>query len=239
MSHFGQLSSVRNVIVIHSGCSSSLFSLCSSVASCIYLIRQHSPGKRLLENVSFNIIQSLFCLYKRPAAKWLMVCTLQYICNGLMTDQYFLCVSYHFYKSVFFMNSILILSIIQQTFLVFIILLIPFLYKASGNHLNQFSSSLFTHDTWSDSENTREFYLIGAICCHADGCHTQIPFVIMTSDDTNALTIQLLESNSYFGMEPSQVKILKQVLSIFLFFSCAYQESFVLYMQSTSSYFWC
>jgi UDP-sugar pyrophosphorylase len=32
----------------------------------------------------------------------------------------------------------------------------------------------------------------------------------MTSDDTNALTIQLLESNSYFGMEPSQVKILKQ-----------------------------
>jgi UDP-sugar pyrophosphorylase len=43
-----------------------------------------------------------------------------------------------------------------------------------------------------------------------DGCHTKIPFVIMTSDDTNALTIQLLESNSYFGMEPSQVKILKQ-----------------------------
>uniref|UniRef100_A0A8I6YBY3 UTP-monosaccharide-1-phosphate uridylyltransferase n=1 Tax=Hordeum vulgare subsp. vulgare TaxID=112509 RepID=A0A8I6YBY3_HORVV len=32
----------------------------------------------------------------------------------------------------------------------------------------------------------------------------------MTSDDTNALTIKLLESNSYFGMEPSQVKILKQ-----------------------------
>ncbi|CAN6162833.1 unnamed protein product [Urochloa humidicola] len=43
-----------------------------------------------------------------------------------------------------------------------------------------------------------------------DGCHTKIPFVIMTSDDTNALTIKLLESNSYFGMEPSQVKILKQ-----------------------------
>uniref|UniRef100_A0A8I6X931 UTP-monosaccharide-1-phosphate uridylyltransferase n=1 Tax=Hordeum vulgare subsp. vulgare TaxID=112509 RepID=A0A8I6X931_HORVV len=32
----------------------------------------------------------------------------------------------------------------------------------------------------------------------------------MTSDDTNALTIKLLESNSYFGMEPSQVKIIKQ-----------------------------
>lgn len=43
-----------------------------------------------------------------------------------------------------------------------------------------------------------------------DGCQTKIPFVIMTSDDTNALTIKLLESNSYFGMEPSQVKLLKQ-----------------------------
>lgn len=47
---------------------------------------------------------------------------------------------------------------------------------------------------------------------HADRYQTKIPFVIMTSDDTNALTIKLLESNSYFGMEPSQVKILKQVL---------------------------
>ncbi|KAL6603544.1 hypothetical protein ACP70R_043905 [Stipagrostis hirtigluma subsp. patula] len=43
-----------------------------------------------------------------------------------------------------------------------------------------------------------------------DGQYTKIPFVIMTSDDTNELTIKLLESNSYFGMEPSQVKILKQ-----------------------------
>ncbi|CAD6338468.1 unnamed protein product [Miscanthus lutarioriparius] len=43
-----------------------------------------------------------------------------------------------------------------------------------------------------------------------DGCQTKIPFVIMTSDDTNALTIKLLETNSYFGMEPSQVKLLKQ-----------------------------
>ncbi|KAF8686936.1 hypothetical protein HU200_043214 [Digitaria exilis] len=43
-----------------------------------------------------------------------------------------------------------------------------------------------------------------------DGCDMKIPFAIMTSDDTNALTIKLLESNSYFGMEPSQVKILKQ-----------------------------
>ncbi|EMS62248.1 UDP-sugar pyrophosphorylase [Triticum urartu] len=47
--------------------------------------------------------------------------------------------------------------------------------------------------------------------CKMEGeCHTKIPFAIMTSDDTNALTIKLLESNSYFGMEPSQVKILKQ-----------------------------
>ncbi|KAM6577538.1 hypothetical protein CsatB_029381 [Cannabis sativa] len=32
----------------------------------------------------------------------------------------------------------------------------------------------------------------------------------MTSDDTHARTLQLLESNSYFGMEPKQVKLLKQ-----------------------------
>ncbi|RVX15791.1 UDP-sugar pyrophosphorylase [Vitis vinifera] len=32
----------------------------------------------------------------------------------------------------------------------------------------------------------------------------------MTSDDTHARTIELLESNAYFGMEPSQVKLLKQ-----------------------------
>ncbi|XP_051208118.1 UDP-sugar pyrophosphorylase [Lolium perenne] len=49
-----------------------------------------------------------------------------------------------------------------------------------------------------------------ASCKLEGGCDTKIPFVIMTSDDTNALTIKLLESNSYFGMEPSQVKILKQ-----------------------------
>lgn len=40
----------------------------------------------------------------------------------------------------------------------------------------------------------------------------QIPLVIMTSDDTNAPTLKLLESNSYFGMVPSQVKLLKQVI---------------------------
>ncbi|XP_072979799.1 UDP-sugar pyrophosphorylase isoform X1 [Typha angustifolia] len=39
---------------------------------------------------------------------------------------------------------------------------------------------------------------------------TLIPLVIMTSDDTNAPTLELLESNSYFGMKPTQVKLLKQ-----------------------------
>ncbi|GLU00953.1 hypothetical protein SLE2022_182860 [Rubroshorea leprosula] len=38
----------------------------------------------------------------------------------------------------------------------------------------------------------------------------EIPFVIMTSDDTHARTTNLLESNSYFGMKPTQVKLLKQ-----------------------------
>ncbi|KAK4273974.1 hypothetical protein QN277_017271 [Acacia crassicarpa] len=42
------------------------------------------------------------------------------------------------------------------------------------------------------------------------GCQTQIPFVIMTSDDTHSRTLELLESNSYFGMQSTQVKLLKQ-----------------------------
>ncbi|XP_021896375.1 UDP-sugar pyrophosphorylase [Carica papaya] len=41
-------------------------------------------------------------------------------------------------------------------------------------------------------------------------CQKEIPFVIMTSDDTHARTLELLESNSYFGMKPAQVKLLKQ-----------------------------
>ncbi|MCL7049254.1 hypothetical protein MKW94_023927, partial [Papaver nudicaule] len=41
-------------------------------------------------------------------------------------------------------------------------------------------------------------------------CEAQIPLVIMTSDDTNARTLDLLESNAYFGMKPNQVKLLKQ-----------------------------
>ncbi|KAB2083159.1 hypothetical protein ES319_A05G246600v1 [Gossypium barbadense] len=41
-------------------------------------------------------------------------------------------------------------------------------------------------------------------------CQKEIPFVIMTSDDSYSRTMNLLESNSYFGMKPTQVKLLKQ-----------------------------
>ncbi|KAH1065208.1 hypothetical protein J1N35_030195 [Gossypium stocksii] len=41
-------------------------------------------------------------------------------------------------------------------------------------------------------------------------CEKEIPFVIMTSDDTHSRTVDLLESSSYFGMKPTQVKLLKQ-----------------------------
>ncbi|KAE8735110.1 UDP-sugar pyrophosphorylase [Hibiscus syriacus] len=41
-------------------------------------------------------------------------------------------------------------------------------------------------------------------------CQKEIPFVIMTSDDTHGRTLDLLESNSYFGMKSAQVKLLKQ-----------------------------
>ncbi|XP_008798136.1 UDP-sugar pyrophosphorylase [Phoenix dactylifera] len=50
-----------------------------------------------------------------------------------------------------------------------------------------------------------------ASCRLAQGqCQAEIPLVIMTSDDTHAPTVKLLESNSHFGMKPSQVKLLKQ-----------------------------
>ncbi|KAM7511129.1 hypothetical protein LguiB_010004 [Lonicera macranthoides] len=41
-------------------------------------------------------------------------------------------------------------------------------------------------------------------------CQREIPLVIMTSDDTHSPTLKLLESNAYFGMKPTQVKLLKQ-----------------------------
>ncbi|KAL8110331.1 hypothetical protein AgCh_026161 [Apium graveolens] len=37
-----------------------------------------------------------------------------------------------------------------------------------------------------------------------------IPFVIMTSDDTHSRTLELLKTNNYFGMNPKQVHLLKQ-----------------------------
>ncbi|GMH00922.1 hypothetical protein Nepgr_002761 [Nepenthes gracilis] len=41
-------------------------------------------------------------------------------------------------------------------------------------------------------------------------CQREVPFAIMTSDDTHTRTLALLESNSYFGMKPTQVTLLKQ-----------------------------
>jgi uncharacterized membrane protein YjgN (DUF898 family) len=48
----------------------------------------------------------------------------------------------------------------------------------------------------------------------------------MTSDDTHSRTLELLESNAYFGMKPTQIKLLKQVsyyicgvFFIFIFFA--------------------
>ncbi|XP_068658802.1 UDP-sugar pyrophosphorylase [Aristolochia californica] len=41
-------------------------------------------------------------------------------------------------------------------------------------------------------------------------CQTEIPLVIMTSDDTHVRTLELLESNAYFGMNKTQVNLLKQ-----------------------------
>ncbi|XP_044479312.1 UDP-sugar pyrophosphorylase-like [Mangifera indica] len=49
-----------------------------------------------------------------------------------------------------------------------------------------------------------------ASCQLTEGECKEIPFAIMTSDDTHSRTLELLESNSYFGMKPSQIKLLKQ-----------------------------
>ncbi|WVZ20644.1 hypothetical protein V8G54_007966 [Vigna mungo] len=50
----------------------------------------------------------------------------------------------------------------------------------------------------------------GSISCLCGESQTKIPLVIMTSDDTHGRTLELLESNSYFGMQPTQVTLLKQ-----------------------------
>ncbi|KAJ8450334.1 hypothetical protein Cgig2_004791 [Carnegiea gigantea] len=50
-----------------------------------------------------------------------------------------------------------------------------------------------------------------ASCRLAEGApQKEIPFAIMTSDDTHACTLALLESNAYFGMKPTQVTLLEQ-----------------------------
>nr|XP_043638387.1 UDP-sugar pyrophosphorylase-like [Erigeron canadensis] len=50
-----------------------------------------------------------------------------------------------------------------------------------------------------------------ASCRQAQGeCPRDVPLVIMTSDDTHERTLHLLESNAYFGMKSTQVKLLKQ-----------------------------
>lgn len=50
-----------------------------------------------------------------------------------------------------------------------------------------------------------------ASCRLAEGePQKEIPFAIMTSDDTHARTLALLESNAYFGMKATQVTLLKQ-----------------------------
>jgi UDP-sugar pyrophosphorylase len=42
------------------------------------------------------------------------------------------------------------------------------------------------------------------------GGSAQLPLAIMTSGDTHARTEALLQDNAYFGMQPSQVTLLKQ-----------------------------
>ena len=40
--------------------------------------------------------------------------------------------------------------------------------------------------------------------------HVRLQLAIMTSDDTHARTAALLEKNSHFGSDPSQIHLLKQ-----------------------------
>lgn len=53
-------------------------------------------------------------------------------------------------------------------------------------------------------------------------CEPEIPLVIMTSDDTHESTLLLLESNYYFGMKTTQVKLIKQVIISWFFIHVFY-----------------
>ena len=42
------------------------------------------------------------------------------------------------------------------------------------------------------------------------GGNAQLPLAIMTSGDTHERTLNLLEKENYFGMQPAQVTLIKQ-----------------------------
>lgn len=48
-------------------------------------------------------------------------------------------------------------------------------------------------------------------CQATEGKEVKLPLAIMTSDDTHERTEKLLRSNDYFGLNPSQVHLIKQV----------------------------
>ncbi|KAK8961651.1 UDP-sugar pyrophosphorylase [Platanthera guangdongensis] len=50
-------------------------------------------------------------------------------------------------------------------------------------------------------------YLFPQLVNTAEMFHVEIPFVIMTSDDTHIPTLKLLESNYFFGTKPDQEKV--------------------------------
>lgn len=50
------------------------------------------------------------------------------------------------------------------------------------------------------------------ILAYQERTGTVMPFAIMTSDDTHSKTVELLESHNYFGMDRSQLTLMKQQL---------------------------
>mmetsp|Transcript_1042 Transcript_1042/g.1540 ORF Transcript_1042/g.1540 Transcript_1042/m.1540 type:complete len:675 (-) Transcript_1042:152-2176(-) len=63
----------------------------------------------------------------------------------------------------------------------------------------------------SETTSMRPFLsLYCAFIKSLEGRDSSVPFVIMTSDDTHSPTLELLKVNDYFGLQPSQVTLLKQ-----------------------------